>query len=284
MYNTIKKIIKYKYFNNIYFNYIILISQLLIVIGYIIFICINSKINTLVIDTNIKLLLYISEFIGIFIYLNSILLFILIFVKTLQEIYIINETIDDNIVNNNKKGLVKFFYNIIDLKNKITYTISDFNYILNIFTIINLFSLGLLYHIYDSLSINQKIYFYILSGYFIIIDSICLFIILYISHIKNEIFNKIYDPLFVNNFIKKYDITTFNDTFNIQIDINQIDINNITLYNVLEENSTSIDWIILNITLNSKWTDFNLFGIKVHSIDSIGKIMFMIALFYKIIL
>ena len=166
MYNTIKKIIKYKYFNNIYFNYIILISQLLIVIGYIIFICINSKINTLVIDTNIKLLLYISEFIGIFIYLNSILLFILIFVKTLQEIYIINETIDDNIVNNNKKGLVKFFYNIIDLKNKITYTISDFNYILNIFTIINLFSLGLLYHIYDSLSINQKIYFYILSGYF----------------------------------------------------------------------------------------------------------------------
>ena len=44
----------------------------------------------------------------------------------------------------------------------------------------------------------------------------------------------------------------------LELDINNMDINDITLYNILEENSTSIDWIILNITLHSKWVDFNL--------------------------
>ena len=39
--------------------------------------------------------------------------------------------------------------------------------------------------------------------------------------------------------------------FEIQLEVNNINVNQITLFNILEENSTSIDWIILNITLNS---------------------------------
>ena len=129
---------------------------------------------------------------------------------------------------------------------------------------------------------EQKIYFFVITGYFCIIEILCLGIILLISIYREDIFNKIYNPLFVNNFIKKYDINTFNDLYEVQLDINNINVNDITLFNILEENSTSIDWIILNITLNSKWVNFDLFGIEIHSLNSINQIIIIIAIFYKI--
>lgn len=279
------KIIKYKYLDNSNFNLILLISQVFILFVYIAYLYTYYEFKILDISSNlyINLLLNLSDFYGIYFYFNNIIFFILIFIKLLQDIYILNTQINNNIEHNNSKGLIKFFYNIVDLKYKFTYTISSFNNILNIFTLINLFSLGFLYHIYIQLSYKQKIYFYILTTYFLIVETICLGIILLISKYRNEIFNKIYEPIFINNFIKKYDINTFNDTYEIQLDINNIDINTITLYNILEENSTSIDWIILNITLNSKWVDFDLFGIKIHSINSVNQIIIIITLFYKII-
>ena len=280
------KIITYKYLDNINFYRVLLILQFVLLGIYISYILITYKLNILFSSnyTIINILIYISEFYGLYAYINNILFFILIFIKLFQDIYIINDELDNNIEHNNKKGLILFFYKIVDLKNTVTYTIGDFNYILNIFTLINLFSLGLVYHIYNLLNYEQKIYFFIITGYFCIIEVLCLGIILLISIYREDIFNKIYNPLFVNNFIKKYDINTFNDLYEVQLDINNINVNDITLFNILEENSTSIDWIILNITLNSKWVNFDLFGIEIHSLNSINQIIIIIAIFYKIML
>ena len=285
LYVNFYKILKYKYFDNINFSNIIIYSQILILLSFILNTFLTYKFNFLCNSYSIVIyvLLNLSELYGIFIYINSILLFILIFTKLGQNIYDVNKDIENNILNNKKKGLIKFFYNIINLKNVVQSTISDFNYILNLFTIINLFCLGLLYHIYFDLSENHKIYFYILTCYFFSIEIVCLSIIIFISKTRQNIFSKIYNPLFINNFIKKYDLNTFNDNFDLELDINNMDINDITLYNILEENSTSIDWIILNITLHSKWVDFNLCGIEIYSLNCIAKISFIITLFYKII-
>lgn len=286
LYIKFNKILKYKYLENNNFYNICLYTQLFILCIYIISVILHYKLNILYISNYliINILLNISEFYGIFIYLNNILFFILIFVKLLQDIYIIYDNLNNNIETNNKKGLINFFHKIVNLKNVVTYTINDFNYILNIFTIINLFSLGLLYHIFSFLVLTNKIYFIILFIFFCIIELLCLSIVILITTYRNDIFNKIYDPLFVNNFIKRYDINTFNDTFEIQLEVNNINVNQITLFNVLEENSTSIDWIILNITLNSKWVDFDLFGIKIYNFNSINQIILLVALFYKIFL
>ena len=285
LYFNFHKILKYKYLENKNFNNILCICQILILISFGIntYLTYNFKILSMSKYIFIDILLNLSELYGIFVYINSILLFILIFIKLAQDIDIVNKEIENNILSNKKKGLIKFFYNIINLKNIVTYTINDFNYILNLFTIINLFCIGLLYNIYFELSDNHKIYFYVLSSYFFIIEIICLSIILFISRTRQNIFSKIYNPLFINNFIKKYDLNTFNDNFDIELDINNMNINDITLYNILEENSTSIDWIILNITLTTKWVDFNLCGIEIYSLNCIGKISFIITLFYKII-
>lgn len=285
LYFNFHKILKYKYLENKNFNNILFICQILIliIVGINTYLTYNFKILSISKYIFIDILLNLSELYGIFIYINSILLFVLIFIKLAQDIDIVNKEIENNILSNKKKGLIKFFYNIINLKNIVTYTINDFNYILNLFTIINLFCIGLLYNIYFELSDNHKIYFYVLSSYFFIIEIICLSIILFISRTRQNIFGKIYNPLFINNFIKKYDLNTFNDNFDIELDINNMNINDITLYNILEENSTSIDWIILNITLTTKWVDFNLCGIEIYSLNCIGKISFIITLFYKII-
>ena len=285
LYFNFHKILKYKYLENKNFNNILCICQILIliIVGINTYLTYNFKILSISKYIFIDILLNLSELYGIFIYINSILLFVLIFIKLAQDIDIVNKEIENNILSNKKKGLIKFFYNIINLKNIVTYTINDFNYILNLFTIINLFCIGLLYNIYFELSDNHKIYFYVLSSYFFIIEIICLSIILFISRTRQNIFGKIYNPLFINNFIKKYDLNTFNDNFDIELDINNMNINDITLYNILEENSTSIDWIILNITLTTKWVDFNLCGIEIYSLNCIGKISFIITLFYKII-
>lgn len=284
LYFNFGKIIKYKYLENSNFKNILTVSQIFITLIYIFNLYIFYKCNILNISNNIfiNILINVSDFYGIYCYINSILFFILIFIKLLQDIYLLDNDLNGKINNNNNKGLINIFYNIVDLKHKVTYTIDDFNNILNLFSLINLFSLGLLYYVYNKLDLYKKIYFYVIIVYFVLIEFICLSIILFISKYRSNIFNKIYEPIFVNNFIKKYDINTFNDTYEIQLDINNVDVNSITLYNILEENSTSIDWIILNITLNSKWVDFNLFGIKIHSINSINKIIILTALFYKI--
>ena len=280
-----KQILKHKYLKNSNFNNILLICQFFILIIFSLNTYLSYKYEHLFYSDFIiiNILLYISEFYGIYIYINSIILFILIFIKLLQDITILNRNIENNIEKKNIKGLINYFYEIINFKNIVTYTINDFNYILNIFTLINIFSIGLLYHKYSDLLENQKIYFYILCSFFVIIESICLSIIILITKTRQNIFNKIYNPLFINNFIKKYDLNTFNDTFDIELDITNIDINNTTIFNLLEENSTSIDWIILNITLNSKWVDFDLCGIKIYSINCITKIITLTAIFYKII-
>tara|TARA_Y100000389_G_scaffold199111_1_gene236894 strand:- start:304 stop:1353 length:1050 start_codon:yes stop_codon:yes gene_type:complete len=285
LYLNFSKILEYKYLENINFRNILIIFQIFTLFIYVLNLYVFYKLQILNISNNIviNILINISDFYGIYCYINNILFFILIFIKLLQDIYLLDNDLNGKINNNNNKGLINIFYNIVDLKYKVTYSINDFNNILNLFTIINLFSLGLLYYVYNSLFYNQKIYFYILTTYFIIIEIICLGIVLLISKYRTEIFNKIYEPLFINNFIKKYDINTFNDTYEVQLNVNNIDINTITLYNILEENSTSIDWIILNITLNSKWVDFDLFGIQIHSMNSINQIVILITLFYKII-
>ena len=117
---------------------------------------------------------------------------------------------------------------------------------------------------------------------FISIELICLSIIIWISNIRTNMFTKIYNPLFVNNFIKKYDINTFNDNFNIELNTQNIDITHNTLLNILRKQYISrLDNI--KYSLNSKWVNFDLFGFEIYSVNCVSKIIFVISLFYKII-
>ena len=106
-----KQVIKYKYLHNINFNNILLMVQFLILIVYGINIYLSHTFEHLFVSNFlvINILLHISEFYGTYIYINSIILFILIFVKLLQDIILLNKNIEENIEKNNKKGLINYF-------------------------------------------------------------------------------------------------------------------------------------------------------------------------------
>lgn len=277
------KIIEYKYLEDQLFYNALYFSQIIIFILIFINICISYSNPYLInIQAHTHIFFNIADVFGIFTYLNSLIIFIYIFLKITKNIYIINDKIAINISQNKKKGLITLFYNIIDLKHDVNKAIENFHFIFNTFTLYNLFALGFIIKSFNILNSNQKIFLYINITVFVLIEIICLSIILYISKLKADLFQKIYNPLFVNNFIKKYDINTFNDRFNQEVSISDVELGNNFIINILEENSTSIDWIILNLTLYSKWMDFDFFGIKIQSINSITQIAFIISIIYKL--
>ena len=52
--------------------------------------------------------------------------------------------------------------------------------------------------------------------------------------------------------------------------------------NLLIEINKTIDWTVLYNTLNMKWMEFDLFGIKIQSFSSISKIILGTTILYKL--
>ena len=62
---------------------------------------------------------------------------------------------------------------------------------------------------------------------------------------------------------------------------NNIDLEdgNIIILNLLEENATSIDWILLNEIINDNWMEFNIFGMKIGDGSTfVKKAIFLLAI------
>ena len=274
LYFKYHKIIKYKFYDTNNFYNINLYSQIFIFILSIPYIY-NYNIN--IVNYNyITFIINIIDIFGLCIYFNSLLLFILVFSKLCQEIYSIRSKISIYI-KENRKGIIEIYYNLIDLKYRSSKYISDFNFIFNIFTILNIISLVFIYKDIDFNKLYKhtcNITFCIL---FIIIEIIILSIILYISKIRQDIYNEIFSEPIIENFIKKKNSSTFNDKYMIQL--NNFSNNN---ENLLIEINKTIDWTVLYNTLNMKWMEFDLFGIEIHSFSSISKIILGSSIIYKL--
>ena len=145
-----KKLIIYKIYENDNFYNISLICQLIIIILSIIYIIIyNISLKEI---NEISIIFNIIDIIGLCIYYNSILIFILLFTKLLQELYILDIKIND-IIEKENKGLMDCYSNIIELKYKSSKYIGNFNYIFNFFTLINIL---LLLIIINDIQIDKK--------------------------------------------------------------------------------------------------------------------------------
>ena len=86
------------------------------------------------------------------------------------------------------------------MKYKSSKYINDFNFIFNIFTILNILSLFFIYKKIDINNFYKDISLFIL---FIIIEFSILIIILYISKIREDIYNEIFSDPIIDKFIRK---------------------------------------------------------------------------------
>lgn len=274
LYFKYHKIIKYKFYDTNNFYNINLYSQIIIF-----FLCCpyiyNYNIN--IINYNyITFIINIIDVFGLCIYFNSLLLFILVFSKLCQEIYLIRNNISIYIIEN-RKGIIEIYYSLINLKYRSSKYISDFNFIFNIFTILNIVSLVFIYKDIDFNNLYKHTCNIIFCILFIIIEIIILSIILYISKIRQDIYTEIFSEPIIENFIKKKNSSTFNDKYMIQL--NTFSNNN---ENLLIEINKTIDWTVLYNTLNMKWMEFDLFGIEIHSFSSISRIILGSTILYKL--
>ena len=269
-----KKIIEYKFYESeIFYNFNLYLQ-------IVIFILIIPHIYNYNLYKNnynffINIFINIIDVIGLLIYYNSLLIFILIFYKLYQELYIIKLDINDFIIDNDK-GIIDIYYRLIHLKYKSSNYISNFNYIFNIFTIFNIISLVFISNDIDEINIKYITHFYFIV-IFILFEIFILFLILLISKIRNDICDELFSETICHKFNKKYNISTFNDKYNIQLNIINNDINNILL-----ENTNSLDWLILYNTLNIKWINFDLLGIEIQSFSSISRIILGTTIIYKL--
>tara|TARA_B100001175_G_scaffold312218_1_gene317849 strand:+ start:3738 stop:4748 length:1011 start_codon:yes stop_codon:yes gene_type:complete len=262
--------------NNENLFFILNYSQILIILKCICILYFNIKILNI---TNIYL--NIIEFIGSYIYFNSITIFILLLIKIYQFIQDIHYSINN--INDNELDI---YEKLMINKYKISNIITNFNYIFNLFSLINIVCIAVCYENYDFIKNNIYLFYsyIIFITYFVLIEIICISIILYSRYIRENILSQLYSPTVVNNYIKKNDLFSLNNKFNLNIQINDIVIDNTILYNKINEIQKSNDWLILYLSLNNKWIEFKLCGIEIHSIDSIGKILLYSSILYKLLL
>lgn len=269
----------YKIENNNNFNYILSLNQILIIIKTSLILYFNIKILNIH-----NIILNIGEFIGSYIYFNSIIIFVLLLIKINQYIKDIKDNID-NLDNNESINIINVYEQLMINKYKISKIISNFNYIFNFFTLINIVSIGVCYENYDYIKHDRYLFYsyLIFVGYFILVELLCITIILYSRFLRENILSELHSPIFINSFIKKNDLNSLNNKFNLNIEIDDINIDNNIIYNKIYEIQKTNDWTILYISLNNKWIEFKICGIEIHSIDSICKVLLYTSILYKLL-
>jgi hypothetical protein len=267
----------YKKYNNKYWNLVILIPiiNFILIISEIIY---SDNYN------NYIILIFLNNFLGLNNLMFNIINFIIVFTVHLFNLYNCFSKLKNLIENNINRGYLEIIKEIINLKYDICSSISNLHYIFNYYTLINIISIILIFS--DNSIDNYINYIIIIKS--CIIELICLGIIISISEYRGDLSTLIYNPLFAEKFLKKINLETLNEITNndISVDIenNLIDIDNYKLMiNMLNDNFNYLEWIVIKEVIGNKWVDFSLFGIKLHNLDSITKIILIITFIYTII-
>jgi len=167
LYFKFHKLIQFKTLENQNFTNILTFSQIPIFILSSFFLYFNISFLQIT-----DILSNIAEFIGLHIFYNSLLIFILIIIKIFQYVDKLKTDIK-SIQDTNNQNIKEIYNQIIQYKYIISSNISNFNNILNLFTINNLVTISFIYENFNSLNQYRFILFYILITQFIIIEFIC---------------------------------------------------------------------------------------------------------------
>ena len=157
-------------------------------------------------------------------------------------------------------GLSQIIEDITIMRNKTIMAEEDLSP--NFKTVTLLGSMSVAFHAVNSQIPNYTYYIYF-SIYLLL--QILYFINIYIyKHNLENLKNLIRKPEFVNKYLIriKHDFT----------DIHPI------MLNLLEENATSIDWIVLNKILDDKWMDFEILGISINEENMVSRCITFIGL------
>lgn len=235
-----------KCFPNINTLTYIIISVLTIIIVF------NFLYNSYNFTNNYILNIFIELFSWIYgrlvIYIN-LTCFSLIFCKHSKIIeQYVNKVQQANISNQNILTINIITQDILIIRNELEDSIDKFKNIFSSFTLLGTIGLALFFESKGKIPWNQLIIYLIVQTIFIII-------VLRVSSYQKKLTDHIRQPLFVKKFLKRYTLLDINEKFE--------DNRNMVLFNLQEENSSMLDWIILDRLLNEQWAEFSVLGINI---------------------
>lgn len=261
------------------FIYIIILSVLVIT---------NIIINLLFIDTFYNkynwihlienkyygcILIIIEWIYSRFIYLLSTLTYAVVFCKHIKDM---NKFIQDiskcNYDLEDTYCLSNFISKIANLRHSVEISIEFFNNIFSFLTITQGISLGIFVRLkYDNYIIYVHDYYLIQFYALLIICQIIFFYnVIYYSIKRNALLKFIQSSSFINRYLTRWSTSKMKKKCKDNSDISYY--SKVTLC-IEEENATTLDWIILDKLLSTKWMDFSIMGISTQDGALIKKVI-----------
>lgn len=202
------------------------------------------------IDFTIELLSWIYGRLTIYI---NLLCFSLVFCKHCKIIKkYVKKIENENLTNANILSINIITEEILLIRNSLEDSISHFKNIFSSFTLLGTIGLGFFFERVKERNFNlfpwNQLIIYI-------IVQICFIIIIFrVSKYRNKIIEYTRSPNFVKKFLRRYTIRDVSEKFQDSSDMS---------INLQEENSSTLDWLILDRLLNEKWAEFKVLGIDI---------------------
>ena len=208
-----------------------------------------------------------------FIYLLSTLSYAVVFCKHIKDI---NKFIQDiskyNYDLEDTYCLSHLISKIANLRHSVEISIQFFNTIFSFLTITQGISLGILVRLkYDNFVVYIHDY-YLIQFYILLI--VCQLIFFYnvinYSIKRNDLLKFIQSSSFINKYLTRWSTSKMKSKCMDTSDISYY--SKVTLC-IEEENATTLDWIILDNLLSTKWMDFSIMGISTQDGALIKKVI-----------
>lgn len=178
------------------------------------------------------------------IYIN-LLCFSLVFCKHCKIIHNYVNKVQDK--NNDVLTINIITQDILLIRNELEDSIGKFKSIFSSFTLLGAIGLALFFEKGEPIPWNQIVVYAIVQFIFLVI-------IYRVSSYQKKLTDHIRQPLFVQKFLKRYTVVDINQKFNDR---------KMVSFNLQEENSSMLDWIVIDRILNEKWAEFSVLGIDI---------------------
>ena len=211
-------------------------------------------------------------------YCLTICTFTLIYCNHLKEINSFIEDITDHKSIEDAYCLSNYIANVSYLRHTVEISCRFYNWIMSFVSVTGVLSIALyLRYLYKEFTIQNKIIFedreyYLMQCYsvFLIFQIIFFYIIIRYSNCRNLAKKEIQDAKFINKFLTRYSLSKIKEKCKDSEEIKYI---SKLILCLEEENSSTIDWIILEKLLNERWIDFSIAGISIHDGSLIKKMI-----------
>lgn len=165
----------------------------------------------------------------------------------------------------------------LDIRHNLEYSIDMFKNIFSMFTILGGIALGLFI---ERIKVSS---FFLFPWHklivYIIAQTIFILIIIKVSRNKDRLSDYIKTPIFVEKFLKRYNPKEIDEKFK---DENEKEMHQMIIINTLEENASTLDWIVLNDVINEKWTEFKVMGIDISDSSLIKKGVVIVGIIFAL--